>query len=80
MVVPFNCGAIRSQYTKAAVLSARSWRTEKESSHFPNFGWVKSYGLRQFYRECCDLIVWVYMLRGVTKQRDVQMIAIHFVI
>ena len=41
-------------------------------SHFPNFGWVESYGLHQMYRECADLIVWVYMLRGVTKQRDVQ--------
>ena len=43
----------------------------------PNFGMVEYYGLCQLYRECGHLFVWVYMLRGVTKQRDVEMIAIH---
>jgi len=46
-------------------------------SDLPNFRWVKYYGPCQLYRECCDLIVCVYMLRGVTKQRDVEMTAIH---
>ena len=35
LVVPINCGAIGSQYTKASVLSASSWRAEKVSSHYP---------------------------------------------
>jgi len=46
-------------------------------SHLPNFGRVQSYGLCQLCRECGYHIVWVNILRGVTKQRDVEMIAIH---
>jgi len=46
-------------------------------SHLPFFGRVQSYGLCQLCRECGDLIVWVYILRGVTKHRDIEIIAIH---
>jgi len=35
MVVPINCGSIKSQYTKASVLSASSFCAEKDSSHNP---------------------------------------------
>jgi hypothetical protein len=49
-------------------------------SHLPNFGRVEFYGLRQLYGEGGDLIVWVYILRGVTKQRGIEMIVIHIFI